>query len=209
MLSLRKSLRPVTLLARDIFFGKNENMKMMSIRRTPFRRLLTASSNPYSRIGQPDVRRPTDVSFLQLTRSKSKSAKKNKKEKEEESDSEEVEEEDVVDKHTKIMNLKVGSTRLDLILKGGLGTARNKIETLFYESKIRLNGRKVYKKSHQVEVGDEIDVIKGLSVSNPDFLQIARVEVLDIAKKGEELAVKIRRCKSLTVENYEEGWKPE
>lgn len=78
---------------------------------------------------------------------------------------------------------------------------------MFYESKIRVNGKKLLKKSNQVEVGDEIDVIKGVSHLNPDHLMIQRVEVLSAQPKedAEGLIVRLRRFKSIVVENYEES----
>ncbi|XP_019870618.2 mitochondrial transcription rescue factor 1 [Aethina tumida] len=115
---------------------------------------------------------------------------------------------DITDKHTKTLKVNVNSLRLDAIIKSGLGISRNKIETIFYESKIRLNGQKVLKKSVTVKEGDEIDVIKGLSVNNPNFLTVARVEVLFAAEKDENISLKIRRNKSLLIENYEDKWKP-
>lgn len=81
------------------------------------------------------------------------------------------------------------------------------METLFYESKIRVNGKKLLKKSSQVSVGDEIDVIKGISHMNPDHLIVQRIEVLSAKPKEESdgLLVKLRRNKSLVIENYEES----
>lgn len=80
---------------------------------------------------------------------------------------------------------------------------------MFYESKIRVNGQKIDKKSARVDAGDEIDVIKGQSQMNPDHLVIQRVEILGVKPKddGEGLIVSLRRHKSLTVENYEDPYK--
>lgn len=52
------------------------------------------------------------------------------------------------------MKIKVQSLRADLLLKSALGIARNKIEAAFYEGKIRINGKKIQKKS--VHVGSII-----------------------------------------------------
>jgi hypothetical protein len=61
--------------------------------------------------------------------------------------------------------------------------------------------------SFQLHVGDEVDVIRGLSPMNSKFLLVSRLQILS-AKAGEEnIAVKIRRFKSLTVENYSEPWR--
>ncbi|XP_023021387.1 mitochondrial transcription rescue factor 1 [Leptinotarsa decemlineata] len=109
----------------------------------------------------------------------------------------------IPDKHTKTLKINVLSLRMDAILKAGLGISRNKIETMFYESKVRLNGEKVPKKSAPVAEGDEIDIIKGINISNPSFLTIARLEVLSVKAKEDSIGIKMRICKSLTVENYQ------
>ncbi|XP_018562660.1 uncharacterized protein C6orf203 homolog [Anoplophora glabripennis] len=135
-----------------------------------------------------------------------KSKDKKSKRQDTESETEESEKDfmdDIQDKNTKTIKVNVTSMRLDVILKSGLGLSRNKLETIFYESKVRLNGEKVLKKSVHVQNGDEIDIIKGNNVNNKDFLMVARVEILSAIGKEESISVKLRRCKSLTVENYE------
>ncbi|KAL3268545.1 hypothetical protein HHI36_007654 [Cryptolaemus montrouzieri] len=143
--------------------------------------------------------------LTQLYRFKSNQSKSNKS-----SGSSDSEKSDLVidDKVSRTMKINVTSRRVDLILKSGLGIARNKIEKLFYESKIRLNGEKIGKKSEQVEEGDEIDVLKGPSPNNPELLVVARVEVLSMKPDDDSIAIKIRRSKSLLVENYDKVWKP-
>ncbi|XP_034487427.1 mitochondrial transcription rescue factor 1 [Drosophila innubila] len=106
------------------------------------------------------------------------------------------------DRDSKVVKTKVNSLRADLLLKSGLGMARNKVELNFYESKIRVNGQKLQKKSVQLEVGDEIDVVRGFSQSNPSHLVIARVVILSAAEREEGLSVHLRRYKSLLIENY-------
>lgn len=54
-----------------------------------------------------------------------------------------------------------------------------------------------------MNVGDEIDIVKGPSSANPDFLTVARVEILSVSERSEGVTVKIRRNKTLTIENYE------
>lgn len=124
-------------------------------------------------------------------------------------DDEELEEQDefdelIGDKSAKIMRTSVNSMRMDLLLRAGLGIARNKIEVAFYEHKIRLNGKKVTKKSLNVKVGDEIDLIKGESVTNPEHLAIGRIEILSAVPKDEAISVTMKRFKSLVVEKYED-----
>ncbi|XP_050099879.1 mitochondrial transcription rescue factor 1 [Anopheles aquasalis] len=129
----------------------------------------------------------------------------------EEEDAEEAENEttaydDLIgDKHSRLVKVTVNSLRADLLLKAGLGIARNKVEALFYESKIRVNGKKLLKKSSQLEQEDEIDVIRGVSPNNPDYLIVCRVEILSVEPRTENLVVTLRRQNSLVIENYPES----
>ncbi|KAL1465664.1 hypothetical protein WDU94_005216 [Cyamophila willieti] len=120
----------------------------------------------------------------------------------------EDEEEGMEDSNSsKVMHLKLTSLRMDLVLKQAFQIARNKIEKLFYESKIRINGYKVLKKSHNVALGDEIDIVKGFSQSNPQFLVVQRVKILAASDPTSDnegnLVLKVRRYKSLLIDNYE------
>ncbi|XP_041773654.1 mitochondrial transcription rescue factor 1 [Anopheles merus] len=108
------------------------------------------------------------------------------------------------DKHTRTVRVTVNSMRADLLLKAGLGIARNKVEALFYDSKIRVNGKRLLKKSAQLEVEDEIDVVRGPSPTNPDHLVVSRVEIVAVTPRTENLSVTLRRHKSLVIENYKE-----
>lgn len=60
-------------------------------------------------------------------------------------------------------------------------------------------------------MGDEVDVVKGVSPANPSFITVGRIEVLAAAARedGESIQVKMRRSKSLVIENYPDGdpWK--
>lgn len=58
-----------------------------------------------------------------------------------------------------------------------------------------------------MHVGDEVDVIRGLSPMNPEFLVVSRLQLLSIKAGEENISVKLRRFKSLIVENYGEPWK--
>ncbi|XP_030559271.1 uncharacterized protein C6orf203 homolog [Drosophila novamexicana] len=106
------------------------------------------------------------------------------------------------ERDSKVVKTKVNSLRADLLLKAGLGMARNKVELKFYESKIRVNGKKLLKKSVQLDVGDEIDVIRGFSQTNPSHLVISRVVILSAGEHDDGLSVHLRRYKSLLIDNY-------
>jgi hypothetical protein len=107
-----------------------------------------------------------------------------------------------VDKKT-VVKISVQSMRADLLLKSGIGIARNKIEAAFYEGRIRVNGKKLLKKSHSCNVGDEIDYMKNEAPTNPDHVLISRVEILSATPKDESISVTMKRFKSLTVEKKE------
>ena len=95
------------------------------------------------------------------------------------------------------------SLRVDLLLKTGIGMARNKIEAAFYENRIRMNGKKIAKKSVSCSVGDEIDLIKNDSPINPNHVVVARIEIISTTPKEEGISVIMKRYKSLTIEKYE------
>lgn len=62
----------------------------------------------------------------------------------------------------------------------------------------------------QLQIGDEADLIRGVSPVNPDLLNVSRVEILSVNESDEDdqLSVKIRRTKSLYIENYNtDPWK--
>jgi len=142
---------------------------------------------------------------------KSKKSKYRKAESDgEDSDTESEDEEQETSPDSKILKGNVKSTRIDAILKFGLGMSRNKVDNAFYSSKIYVNGEKLLKKSDQLTVEDEVDVVHNLNALNADFLDISRVEVLDVhrSRPDERIAVKIRRARRLTVQNYAQPWKP-
>ncbi|KAJ6638486.1 Mitochondrial transcription rescue factor 1 [Pseudolycoriella hygida] len=98
--------------------------------------------------------------------------------------------------------VRVTSLRMDLLIKLGLGLARNKVESAFYDSRIRVNGKKITKKSVTLHVGDEVDVVKGLSPINNDHIIVSRLEIIGVTAKEEDIAVTLRKFKNLTIENY-------
>lgn len=132
--------------------------------------------------------------------------KKTSKEEEFNEEASDDENEDYND--SKLIVGHVQSLRTDAILKTGLGLARNKVDTYFYDSKIRVNGEKIQKKSQKVKIGDEIDIIQGKSPVNESLLNISRVVLVSVKENedGDKLKVKLKRYKSLTVEDYTESW---
>ncbi|CAG5107541.1 Similar to MTRES1: Mitochondrial transcription rescue factor 1 (Homo sapiens), partial [Cotesia congregata] len=111
-------------------------------------------------------------------------------------------------KNNKVITTHVSSMRIDAVVKAGMGIARNKAETALYESRLRVNGKKVLKKGLQIGLEDEIDYIQGPSPKNPNFLVVTRLTVLDASDHPEGYKLKLLREKSLTIENYDDSWKP-
>nr|XP_046489172.1 mitochondrial transcription rescue factor 1 [Neodiprion pinetum] len=145
-----------------------------------------------------------------IKRFKHAGKKSNAKQSEEDDDEDDDDVATQQDKTLPTISVRVTSLRADLLLKAGLNIARNKVETAFYESKIRVNGKKLLKKSSQLYIGDEIDLIRGPSPTNPNFLLVSRVQLLDAKgdNENENIRVKLTRHKSLVIENYDEPWKP-
>ncbi|XP_047473621.1 mitochondrial transcription rescue factor 1-like [Penaeus chinensis] len=127
------------------------------------------------------------------------------------SDDEESDEEEELESAADFrdMRVNVSSLRLDAILKAGLNMSRNKVESAFYDSKIRVNGQKVMKKSKQLQEEDEVDIIKAVSSKNPALLDISRVVVLSIGSYNEDtdkIRVRLRKYPQLLVEKYEDDF---
>lgn len=136
---------------------------------------------------------------------KKKDAKK-RKQMDEESDDEEDDTEDAP-VGSKVITASIQTCRVDAISKVGFGISRNKIEEAFYESKLRVNGQKVFKKSKELEVGDEVDIVLHRSVDNPEFLVVNRIVILSMNPTANDtIQVKMSREKNLLIEDYEDRW---
>jgi hypothetical protein len=100
----------------------------------------------------------------------------------------------------------VASLRLDAVIKGASRWPRNKIDDLFFDKRIRINGERPGKKADNVSLEDEIDLIKGKNRDNPDFLDVYRFIVLDvpdISSSTGRIKLKVRIFSKLTIDNYE------
>lgn len=107
----------------------------------------------------------------------------------------------------KDIKVRVPSLRVDSVLKSGLNMSRNKVENAFYSSRLRVNENKILKKSKQLEEGDEIDLIKGVSKNNPEMINVARLVILRVGEYNEEtdkLTVMLRRYQNLLIRKYED-----
>ncbi|KAF0289362.1 uncharacterized protein FJT64_012379 [Amphibalanus amphitrite] len=126
-------------------------------------------------------------------------------------DSDGSEDDDEQGNDFKVLKGSVNSTRIDSVLKFALGMSRNKVENAFYSNSIYLNGERLDKKKHSVTIEDEVDVVRGLNTLNPSFIDVHRVEVLDIQRSRtdpDKLVIKVKRFKRLTIDNYARPWKP-
>lgn len=140
--------------------------------------------------------------YNQSIRSKTKKPQQEVTETESDRKSNDESFDNIQDKHSKVMTISVAGLRVDSILKNALGISRNKIDVIFYENKIRINGEKLQKKNVLVNEGDDVDLVKSICSVNPDNIIVARVEILSSKLVEDKFKVKIRRSKSLTVENY-------
>lgn len=186
------------------------------------RSLLSPQSSPSLNSGVSQARVPVEASGILtpkltcvcVTRGKSKKSRKNKYSQKQNDDDDDTEDEDE-DEDMKLetgsdfreLKARVPSLRIDAILKSGLNMSRNKVESAFYDSRIRINGKKLLKKSQQCHMGDEIDVIKIVARDNPNNLYVSRVVVValgDTAEDEEKVTVKLRRYPNLLVECYKD-----
>ncbi|XP_076656153.1 uncharacterized protein LOC143360878 [Halictus rubicundus] len=106
----------------------------------------------------------------------------------------------------KVVNASVPSLRLDAIAKAGFGLSRNKIDKAFYNSNLRVNGKKCLKKSSTIEVEDEIDLVIGRSNSNPAFITVHRCILTSVKPAEESIEIKLIRNKNLLIEDYDDPW---
>ncbi|XP_011874573.1 PREDICTED: uncharacterized protein C6orf203 homolog [Vollenhovia emeryi] len=129
-----------------------------------------------------------------------------RKHSDEDSDDELERDDEEVAPGSKVMKVKVSSLRIDLIIKAGFGMTRTKVEEAFYASKLRLNGNKVLKKSKEVAVEDEIDLILHQSTDNPGLLVVNRIVILSMDPANEGVQIKLSRDKNLLIEDYEDPY---
>ncbi|CAO1442122.1 unnamed protein product [Diamesa hyperborea] len=147
--------------------------------------------------------------LVTIYRNKYDKSKKSKREADDdEDDKEETDDYEELlgdNKNSKVIRKTVNSLRVDLLLKTGINLARNKVEVAFYENKIRVNGKRILKKSMVCNCGDEIDLLKGESRDNPNHLVVSRVEILsEVTKEDGSLLVTMKAHKSLLIDKYDD-----
>ncbi|MEE6514462.1 hypothetical protein FKM82_022620 [Ascaphus truei] len=112
----------------------------------------------------------------------------------------EPEEEDTgLHKDYKDIEKAVQSFRYDVILNAGLDVSRNKVEEAFYDSSLRLNGEKLWKKSRAVKIGDTLDLIIDQDKES-ETTTVMRVILKNVSEEKtatEKYKVLLRRWKNL------------
>jgi len=155
---------------------------------------------------------PAASSLLLSRRSKHSKSKKTSKTEDEEVENEFIElvqDDRTTDQGSKEISINVDSLRMDSVLKSGLKISRSKVEEYFYQSRIRINGEKVLKKSIQVNLGDEVDIVRGFNSKSEQYIDVMRLRIIGVRLPKDEqskLELKITRDKLLTIENYTKEW---
>ena len=98
-----------------------------------------------------------------------------------EDDADEDKDDEIVGVGFKDHLVTCASLRFDVVAKSGFNLGRSKFEEAVMDGRIRWNGYKpTLKKSEWVSITDEIDLIKGRNFENNNFLDVTRLEILDI-----------------------------
>lgn len=121
----------------------------------------------------------------------------------ESSDSDEESQDELDSTGSKVITGYVTSPRMENVLKIALGLSRRKVEDAFYQGKIRVNGHPTTKKSTQLNVGDEVDIILLKKPKNPNLLLVHRAKLLNMSVKDDKISIQVMRDKNLLVEDYE------
>ncbi|KAM4694120.1 mitochondrial transcription rescue factor 1 isoform 1-T2 [Discoglossus pictus] len=147
---------------------------------------------------------------LKSKKTQNKSSKGSSEEEEEDaavvSDYEDGLQEDTnVPKDYKDLEKAVQSFRYDVILTAGLDISRNKVEDAFYNSFLRLNGEKLWKKSRAVKVGDTLDLIiaQDKESETTTVMRVILKSVSEEKTQTEKYKVLLRRWKNLQLEKQD------
>lgn len=100
--------------------------------------------------------------------------------------------------------ISISSLRLDNFCKTAFSMTRAKVEELFYKGDIFINGELPHKKSMDLHVGDEIDVVKSINPENNKLVNIKRAIILKMPDKASEsgrMKLDIQKWQNLSVES--------
>ncbi|XP_064594662.1 uncharacterized protein LOC135461472 [Liolophura sinensis] len=111
---------------------------------------------------------------------------------------EEEESEDTAGAPNNFTQVKVHmkALRADAVASAGLNMARNKVDDLFYKSKLLLNGEKLLKKSFKMDVGEFVDVVTGTKDNETMVKRVQIVKIMKEKTKTDKLIVILRVWKS-------------
>lgn len=102
--------------------------------------------------------------------------------------------------------IDVGSLRLDAFCKMAFGMSRAKVEEAIYKGDVYVNGERPPKKSYDVQMDDEIDIVKHKDTEDHTKIVVRRVVALKYPDKATEtgrMKVKVRRWTDLTIDAYD------
>lgn len=98
--------------------------------------------------------------------------------------------------------IEVGSLRLDAFAKVAFCVTRAKIEELFYKGDIYVNGERPPKKSFDLSINDEIDIVTQINPEDHSLVDVKRVQIVKLPDKSSEhnrIKVTINKWKQLTI----------
>ena len=108
-----------------------------------------------------------------------------------------------VEDGSETLTIETTTLRLDAVCKTIFSAARAKIEEAFYKGDLFVNGQRPSKKSAEIAIGDEIDLVKQISPENRNQLIIKRALILTMPDKMSEhgrVKIKIKRWHDLTID---------
>ncbi|XP_053566569.1 mitochondrial transcription rescue factor 1 [Bombina bombina] len=111
----------------------------------------------------------------------------------------------LLQKDYKDIEKAVQSFRYDVILTAGLDISRHKVEDAFYNSLLRLNGEKLWKKSRAVKIGDILDLIieENKETETTTVMRVILKNVSEEKTASEKYKVLLRRWKNLRIAKEE------
>lgn len=101
------------------------------------------------------------------------------------------------------LTINISSLRLDTFCKTAFSVTRAKVEESFYKGDIYINGELPRKKSEDISVGDEIDLVKSINPDDSERVNIKRAIILQMPDKASEhgrMKLDIQRWNDLSVE---------
>jgi len=104
--------------------------------------------------------------------------------------------------------IEISSLRFDAFAKSAFNIPRAKVEERFYKGEFYINGEKPPKKSFDVSLSDEVDLVKGINPEDHTLIDIKRVQVIGLADKTTSqgrVKVKIAVWEDLTIKPHGEA----